>query len=155
MARWAPQGAAEERGAGAEQSVGGRSLRRVAGSIIKARKTFDRDQRGGFSWPSHYQHQQQRRKTEVTCNEAQSISWAFCLSVSPSSPPPSSSCSPCALLFSFSSAVVVFFGYFVFARIGVSKFRFNEFYQRDSLTKIDCHFVCWWERERGGEWAAG
>lgn len=35
------------------------------------------------------------------------------------------------------------FGYFVYARIGASKFRFNEFYQRDSLTKIDCHFVCW------------
>lgn len=44
--------------------------------------------------------------------------------------------------FLYFAAVVVFFGYFVFARIGVSKFRFNEFYQRDSLTKIDCHFVC-------------
>lgn len=102
------EGAAGERGAGAEQSVGGRSLRRVAGSIIKARKTFDRDQRGGFSWPSHYQHQQQRRKTEVTCNEAQSISWAFCLSVSASPPSSTSSAFPCALLFSFSAAVVVF-----------------------------------------------
>lgn len=60
------------------------------------------------------------------------------------------------LYFAFScSAVVVFFGYFVYVRIGVSKFRFNEFYQRDSLTKIDCHFVCQWERGDRGEWAAG
>lgn len=102
MARWAWQRAAEEGVA----AICRRSFAEACRGVHhQSQKTFDRDQRGGFSWPSHYQHQQQRRKrrkTEVTCNEAQSIWWAFCISLSASSSSASS-----ALLFSFSAALVV------------------------------------------------